>query len=706
MKFNSNLLDNNRSRLWPYTFWRTKISNHLDLVLIIAVYISTITISFYSALKRYNNFEFGKFDLGNMSQIVWNTLNGRFFTLTDQFGTDMSRLGMSHFDPILLIFTPLYALIPNPMILVFAQHLIFVSAIIPIYFLTKKYLRSRIISFVVVITYIIYPPVGYTLVWTEFHGITFVAPIFLWMVYFLETKNYLVNASKKSQLIYWVLIILQLSGKEEIGAILAIYAIFLFFRNKKIAIYTFILSTIWFLISFFILIPSANQIRDQSVNNFIEFVGENSQNANEDVQGKNFFYKRYSYLGDSYTQMIVGLITNPSTIIQNTPVQTNLNTTVYLFGPFLFIPLLSGLWLIGLPDFAITILSDEEIFKISNHRISFIIVAIFLSYILGLKFLKQKIQIKHINKILLLISIIVFVVNCWFSVYLANPLTYNILNRLGIYKFVTPVVANQIQGDANQNTSDKKLYSTAKAQLPANNVICLTKARDYVLDKNPQIYSGPDYLGAHLANRSTNALFPARIDETQIFIADLIEDKIYEPLESADSWTLNKRVLRTIFAAQNYRHVFSCGRISVFEKSEISDVGQSVVITNEQKQRLDLKPINAKRFGIDFAIIKSPTKQDTVVEYAISRQKSTDLTDKLLFWKFKSKSGRSIDMIDYGPFTLDQNNLNEIPSESGLVIKKDFGFVAKEFGDEPFTVRYGITNQLDGQEMYLGEWQF
>ena len=32
---------------------------------------------------RYNNLDMGKFDLGNMSQMLWNTLHGRFMYLTD-----------------------------------------------------------------------------------------------------------------------------------------------------------------------------------------------------------------------------------------------------------------------------------------------------------------------------------------------------------------------------------------------------------------------------------------------------------------------------------------------------------------------------------------------------------------------------------------------------------------------------------------------
>src|SRR5688572_28695165 len=72
-------------------------------------------------LFTYNNFDFGKFDLGNMTQMVWNTLNGRLLYLTDYFGTNLPRWAMSHVDPILLLFVPIFAVFPHPLTLVFSQ---------------------------------------------------------------------------------------------------------------------------------------------------------------------------------------------------------------------------------------------------------------------------------------------------------------------------------------------------------------------------------------------------------------------------------------------------------------------------------------------------------------------------------------------------------------------------------------------------------
>ena len=72
-------------------------------------------------LFSYNNFDMGKFDLGNMAQMLWNTMHGRFMYLTDYFGTNLPRWSMSHVDPILLLFLPIFALFQHPLTLVFSQ---------------------------------------------------------------------------------------------------------------------------------------------------------------------------------------------------------------------------------------------------------------------------------------------------------------------------------------------------------------------------------------------------------------------------------------------------------------------------------------------------------------------------------------------------------------------------------------------------------
>ena len=68
----------------------------------------------------------GKFDLGNMTQMSWYSLKGKFMYLTDYFGSNVPRWSMSHVDPILVLFIPFFYLIPEPLTLVILQNLLII----------------------------------------------------------------------------------------------------------------------------------------------------------------------------------------------------------------------------------------------------------------------------------------------------------------------------------------------------------------------------------------------------------------------------------------------------------------------------------------------------------------------------------------------------------------------------------------------------
>lgn len=79
----------------PQDYWQ-------EIVLSISAVIYAIFFSVASIFK-YNNFYTGRFDLGNMTQTVWNTKHGDFFMITNPNGTEeVSRLAF-HADFILAI---------------------------------------------------------------------------------------------------------------------------------------------------------------------------------------------------------------------------------------------------------------------------------------------------------------------------------------------------------------------------------------------------------------------------------------------------------------------------------------------------------------------------------------------------------------------------------------------------------------------------
>ena len=95
-------------------------------------------------LFRYNNFDLGKFDLGNMTQMVWNTINGSFMYLTDYFGTNLPRWAMSHVDPILLLVVPFFLFVQSPLTLIFFQLTLLVFSSILIYLIAELEFENKV----------------------------------------------------------------------------------------------------------------------------------------------------------------------------------------------------------------------------------------------------------------------------------------------------------------------------------------------------------------------------------------------------------------------------------------------------------------------------------------------------------------------------------------------------------------------------------
>ena len=183
------------------------LTRHLYFILLflfsVIVFILCIRINIF----RYNNFEFGKFDLGNMVQMVWNTLHGRFLYLTDYFGTNMPRWGMSHVDPILALFVPIFALYQHPLTLVFCQLVLVIFSSLVIFKIAELHLSSKVAAAFFGFAYLAYPALGYLLAWTGFHGVTAVIPFFLLAFYVFEKMYTEQNFSKKGLWFLWLFLI-------------------------------------------------------------------------------------------------------------------------------------------------------------------------------------------------------------------------------------------------------------------------------------------------------------------------------------------------------------------------------------------------------------------------------------------------------------------------------------------------------------------
>src|SRR3990170_2113865 len=133
-----------------------KIKPDLHLAAVVIFSLLIFIMSLRVTMYRYRNYEYGKFDLGNMSQMVYNSLHGHFMEVTDYFGANMPRWGMSHFDPLLLIFVPVYAVFPDARVLIVGQLVLLISSSLLLYLIGKRVVQSKPVAFLIAASFLFY----------------------------------------------------------------------------------------------------------------------------------------------------------------------------------------------------------------------------------------------------------------------------------------------------------------------------------------------------------------------------------------------------------------------------------------------------------------------------------------------------------------------------------------------------------------------
>jgi uncharacterized membrane protein len=236
------------------------------------VFGSMVKINFF----RYENFDMGKFDLGNMTQMSWYTLRGQFMYLTDYFGSNVPRWSMSHVDPILVVFIPLFFIFPHPLTLVFAQNLLIILASLFIYKISELKTKNKLFSLFISLAYLTYPALGFLLSWTGYHGVSPAIFFFLWFFYLVfkyEDEKRILGVVDYLKL--FLLLIVTLSGKEQISLYFVLLGIYIVLKTayKKFGIFVSVFSLVWFLTCFFVIIPNYAHYRIESFEKFTSELG-------------------------------------------------------------------------------------------------------------------------------------------------------------------------------------------------------------------------------------------------------------------------------------------------------------------------------------------------------------------------------------------------------------------------------------------------
>lgn len=297
--------------------------------ILVSIFAFTYFIYFTSAsLLRYTNFYTGKFDLGNMSQTVWNTLHGNTFMLTDPNGVgEISRLAV-HADFILILITPFYLIWEDPRMLLIIQTLVLTFGGVFVYLIANKVLKNKTMALIFSFAYFLNPAVNWTNLY-DFHGVTLATTFLLGGFYFILRKNYIVAI---------VFLIFAGITKEQIWAINVLLGLYLVIISKKRVIgglFTIISAAIFYIL-FFIAIPEA-------------------------AEGKHFALNFLSEYGNTPGEVIKNIILNPVMVIKTIFMPDRLGYIYQLFSPFGYLSFLAlPILIFAAPDLSINLLSNFD----------------------------------------------------------------------------------------------------------------------------------------------------------------------------------------------------------------------------------------------------------------------------------------------------------------------------------------------------------
>ncbi len=298
-------------------------SKWLPLTVVTAIYLSYSAALSRFAIIDHRNIWTQIFDLGIYDNLLWRTLHGDFL------GSSVIPFGKhwaAHFDPILGLLVPIYALAPDAETLLICQSFWLGTGVFPIYLMAKHRLGSASVGVLLALLYTLHPALHGVNMF-DFHSLSLAIPLMMWAVYFVARKSPLV----------WPALALLLACREDMALLACFIGAYAMLERRPrtgLAIIGISISYLAF-VKLWIMPDSGLMMSGDKVYSYAKFYSEMIPRPEEGVRG-----------------LVLNLISNPVHALQMLCKEAKLRFFVQLLLPLLFVPLFAGrarmLWLYGL----------------------------------------------------------------------------------------------------------------------------------------------------------------------------------------------------------------------------------------------------------------------------------------------------------------------------------------------------------------------
>lgn len=342
------------------------------------------------SVSRHVAFQSHAFDLGNMDQAVWNTLQGRPLRFTDmQVGRAVltTRLAI-HVEPILFPISLLYLIAGAPETLLVLQGVVVAAGAIPAYLLARDVLGSSWPALAFPLAYLLHPSLQ-NAVLDDFHAVTLSATFLMWA---------LLYAWRDRAVPFLLWGILAASTKEEVGlAVAALGLLFLVRHRWRVALPVALGGVGWFLVSVMLIVPANNPA------------------------GHSPYLDRYAYLGHGIGGILGGIARRPALVAATLLSVPRLTYFLGLVHPLGLVSLLGlPVLLTALPALLINALSADPSMYSGFYQYSVEIVpAVVGSAAIGIARLSDAMRRRKVRgarfarSILLALTLVAAVVDSW-----------------------------------------------------------------------------------------------------------------------------------------------------------------------------------------------------------------------------------------------------------------------------------------------------
>lgn len=262
-------------------------------------------------------------DLGYYDNIFYQSIHGR------PLGCSFIKAGYhgsAHFDPLLVLLSPLYLIYPRAEFLLVLQSVWLGAGVVPVYLLAKEKLGHCGKALLLAAMWAIYPALHGANMY-EFHSLTLVSPLIVWLLYFYETGRHT---------LYWAILPVLLLCREDIPLMLCFVGLYALLDQRpgktRIGWITIAVSLVYFAIVKLFFMTSAGIFM-----------------SGKDAYSYAYYYAALIPNRNGLGGFITSLLTNPVFALRTALEEPKIIFLLQLFLPLCFLPLLAkpGRWMFG-----------------------------------------------------------------------------------------------------------------------------------------------------------------------------------------------------------------------------------------------------------------------------------------------------------------------------------------------------------------------